>query len=82
MMDSDSFGFIRQSSFCVQGLGSMSSAEEAAELMALDGVGHYERLGVDMSADDKAIKQAYRQRAKELHPDKNKDDPDAGKFTL
>lgn len=37
----------------------------------------YILLGVAKSADEKAIKSAYRQLAKELHPDKNKDNPAA-----
>lgn len=34
-------------------------------------------LGVSKGADEKAIKSAYRKLAKELHPDKNKDNPKA-----
>ncbi len=37
----------------------------------------YSLLGVAKNADDKAIKSAYRKLAKELHPDKNKDNPKA-----
>ncbi|MGL5840088.1 MAG: DnaJ C-terminal domain-containing protein [Sphingorhabdus sp.] len=37
----------------------------------------YSILGVPKGADDKAIKSAYRKLAKELHPDKNKDNPKA-----
>ena len=37
----------------------------------------YSILGVSKGADDKAIKLAYRKLAKELHPDKNKDNPKA-----
>ncbi len=38
---------------------------------------YYQVLGVGRDADDKAIRNAFRQRAKELHPDVNRDDPRA-----
>ncbi|MCE7795600.1 DnaJ domain-containing protein [Sphingobium sufflavum] len=37
----------------------------------------YSLLGIPRTADDAAIKSAYRKLAKELHPDKNKDNPKA-----
>ena len=37
----------------------------------------YSTLGVTKGADEKAIKTAYRKLAKELHPDKNADNPKA-----
>lgn len=37
----------------------------------------YQKLGVARNADQAAIKQAYRSLAKQLHPDKNKDNPKA-----
>ena len=38
---------------------------------------YYDVLGVDRKADEKAVRAAYRQRAKEMHPDVNRDDPKA-----
>lgn len=38
---------------------------------------YYEVLGVDRTADGAAIKSAFRKRAMQYHPDRNKDDPAA-----
>ena len=38
---------------------------------------YYEVLGVAKGADAATIKRGYRQKAKELHPDRNSDNPDA-----
>ena len=38
---------------------------------------YYDVLGVDRSADDKALKSAYRKLAMKYHPDQNQDDAEA-----
>ena len=38
---------------------------------------YYETLGVDRGADQASIKSAFRKRAMQYHPDRNKDDPSA-----
>lgn len=38
---------------------------------------YYEVLGVDKNASEQEIKSAFRKKAKEYHPDLNKDNPDA-----
>ncbi|KAL0273860.1 UNVERIFIED_CONTAM: hypothetical protein PYX00_006441 [Menopon gallinae] len=46
-------------------------------LLVSSGRDFYSILGVSKNANTNQIKKAYRRLARELHPDKNKDDPDA-----
>lgn len=45
--------------------------------IVLAGRDFYKILGISKSASLNQVKKAYRSQAKELHPDKNKNDPDA-----
>ena len=45
--------------------------------MSLDDIDYYELLEVDRSADDKALKSAYRKIAMQCHPDRNPGDAEA-----
>ena len=38
---------------------------------------YYEVLGINKSASQEEIKKAFRTKAKELHPDRNSDNPNA-----
>jgi curved DNA-binding protein len=42
-------------------------------------IDYYKILGVDKSADEKTVKNAYRKQARKLHPDLNPNDPEANK---
>ena len=43
---------------------------------------YYDLLGVRRDATQEELKRAYRQRAMELHPDTNPDDPEAEEAIL
>lgn len=57
----------------------MSSKNEKGFNMAGSKRDYYEVLGVDRSADDAALKKAYRALAKKYHPDANPDDKEVEK---
>jgi len=56
------------------GLGAASSSK------LMEFKDYYKILGVDRSADDKAIKTAYRKLARKYHPDVAKDPSSVGRF--
>lgn len=43
-------------------------------------INYYEVLSLESGADEAAVRKAYRRKALELHPDKNRDNPRAGEL--
>jgi DnaJ-class molecular chaperone len=50
---------------------------DGGKVLRIDMADPYSTLSVARNADEKAIKSAYRKLAKELHPDRNQDNPQA-----
>jgi molecular chaperone DnaJ len=64
----------RRAAFAAPGGASTSSSStRGAALRARAGADYYDVLGVPRDADKKAIKSAYRQKARKFHPDVNKE---------
>ena len=63
--------------------GNGGHKQEGAQIKPEEKVNYYDVLGVDREATDAVIKKAYKKKSLQLHPDKNRDDPDAErKFAL
>jgi len=50
----------------------MSQEEDEAD------IDYYDLLGVPQDSTNEVIDKAYRRRARKYHPDKNRDNPEAG----
>lgn len=63
--------------------GNGEHEQQGAQSKPEEKVNYYDILGVDRDATDAVIKKAYKKKSLQLHPDKNRDDPDAeSKFAL